>query len=280
MSKYHKLNMEIHFLNVGCGTMVLILFPDNSIFMYDCNITNDNEDDVISYLDKVIDPLTEIDVFINSHRDADHLRGIKTLHAEHPIKKIWDTGEPGTTTTSDDYQNYMDLRRSIPSKIIYPRKFWEYGGAVLRCMNSIWGDYDDPNDQSVVLKIEYNGSAAMLAGDTSFKPWKEKILTYYSKSKIQSDILLASHHGSLSFFDDPSDKEYYYTEHIKAIKPQMTIFSVGPNSNDLPNSKAVELYENNSTGSKQGNKGYSTEEKGNMKLTLKEDGGWSLSVKQ
>ena len=96
--------MEIHFVNVGCGTMVMILLPEDSIFMYDCNITNDNEDDVIAYVDKVIGPLTEIDVFINSHRDADHFKGIKTLHGEHPIKKIWDTGVPGTTTTSVDYQ--------------------------------------------------------------------------------------------------------------------------------------------------------------------------------
>ncbi len=272
--------MEVHFINVGCGTMVLILLPDDSIFMYDCNITNDNEDDVIAYIDKIIEPFTEIDVFINSHRDSDHFRGIKTLHEEHPIKKIWDTGVPGTTTTSVDYREYMDLRRSIPSKIIKPRTFWEYDEAILRCMNSQWDGYNEPNVQSVVLKIEYNGASVMLAGDTSFRPWKEKILPLYHNSKIKSDILLASHHGSLSFFDDPSDDKYYYTKHIKMIKPQMTIISVGPNSNDLPDSKAVELYKKNSTGSKQGNKVFSTKNKGHMKLVLKDNGGWSLSTKQ
>ncbi len=272
--------MEIHFMNVGCGTMVLILLPNDSIFILDCNITNDNEFDVIRYLDKVIGPYTPIDVFINSHRDADHFKGVRTLHIKHPIKKIWDTGVPGNTTTSNDYLEYMNLRRAIPSKTIRPKIFWQYDQAVLRCMNSHWNDYDDPNDQSVVLKIEYNSASVMLTGDTSFKPWKEKILTNYSDDKIKSDILLASHHGSLSFFDDPSDKKYYYTAHIKAIKPQMTIISVGPNSNDLPNNDAVKLYKKYSTGSKQGNKVFLTETKGNMKLILKDNGGWSLSTKQ
>ena len=64
--------MEIHFLNVGCGTMVLILLPNGKIFIYDCNITDENEHSVINYLDKIISPSTGIDVFINSHRDADH----------------------------------------------------------------------------------------------------------------------------------------------------------------------------------------------------------------
>ena len=83
----------------------------------------------------------------------------------------------------------------------------------------------------------------------------------------------------LSFFDDPSDENYYYEEHIKKIKPSMTIISVGPNSNDLPDDKALELYEKHSSGSNKGNKVYTTTDKGNVKLILK-DGGWSLKSNQ
>lgn len=271
---------EIHFIDVGCGNMQLILLPDDSIFIYDCNITQDNEDDVLSYVKKVIGAGTKINVFINSHRDADHMRGIKKLHKKHPIKAIWDTGVPGTTTTSSEYKDYMDLRRQVTSKEIEPRKYWNYGNAILRCMNGQWGDYSEPNDQSAVLKIEYKGASVMLAGDTSFKPWKEKILTYYGDDRLGADILLASHHGSLTFFDDPADDKYYYTSHIKKIGPAMTILSVGPNSNDLPDEKAMELYEKYSSGSNKGNKVYTTEDKGNMKLILKDDGGWNLKVDQ
>ena len=105
--------MEIHFLDVGCGAMVLIQMPDGQAFMYDCNITDENANYVINYIDNVIGPFTEIDMFINSHRDADHFRGIKNLHRAHPIKEIKDSGVPGTTTTSSDYQAYMELRRLV-----------------------------------------------------------------------------------------------------------------------------------------------------------------------
>ena len=271
---------EINFFDIGCGNMQLILLPDGSIFMYDCNITEDNQDDVLAYVKKIIGGGTKIKVFINSHRDADHMRGIKKLHKKHPIQEIWDSGVPGTTTTTPEYRDYMDLRRQLSSREIEPRKYWGYGAAVLRCMNSKWEDYSDPNDQSIVLKIENKGASALLAGDTSFRPWKEKILTYYSADRLSADILLAAHHGSLTFFGDPSDEKNYYTAHIKKISPAMTLVSVGPNTNDLPDDKAMELYEKYSSGSKKGNKVYTTEYKGNMKLVLKDDGGWNLTINQ
>ena len=271
---------EIHFIDVGCGNMQLILLPDGLIFMYDCTITNDNKDDVLSYVRKILGSRTQIDVFINSHRDADHMRGIKELHKKHPINAIWDSGVPGTTTTSSEYREYMDLRRQVSSKEIGARKYWEYGEAVLRCMNSKWEGYTEPNDQSVVLKVENKGASAMLAGDTSYKPWRKKILTYYGDDRLSANILLAAHHGSLTFFDDPSDKKSYYTVHMEKIAPDMTLVSVGPNTHDLPDDKAMELYEKYSSGSDKGNKVYTTEDKGNMKLVLKDDGGWRLKINQ
>jgi len=240
---------ELHFVDVGYGCMVLILLSDGKKIVYDCNITGDNEDKVLRYAKKILGENTNIDIFITSHRDADHMRGIKKLHKKHTIKEIWDAGEPGTSTTCQEYKDYMDLRRQVKSKVIKAREFWEYGKTILRCMNAGWDDYSDPNDQSIVLKVENKGASAILSGDTSYKPWKEKILTYYANSKISSDIFLAAHHGSITFFDDPSDNKNYYTEHIDTISPAMTLVSVGPNTHDLPDETAIKLYKEKSSGS-------------------------------
>jgi beta-lactamase superfamily II metal-dependent hydrolase len=107
----------------------------------------------------------------------------------------------------------------------------------------------------------------------STQPWLNLLSIFWGE-------LHGSHHGSLTFFDDPSDDKNYYTSHIKKIKPAMTLISVGPNVHDLPDKKAIELYEKYSSGSSQGNKVFTTEDKGTMKLELKNDGGWSLSVNQ
>lgn len=67
---------------------------------------------------------------------------------------------------------------------------------------------------------------------------------------------------------------------MQKIAPAMTLISVGPNVHGLPDKKAVELYEKYSTGWNQGNKVFTTEEKGNMKLVLQGGGGWTLNVGQ
>jgi len=272
--------MDIHFIDVGCGNMTLILFPKGTTYLYDCNVTDENEEAVLEYLSKAMGTRTLIDAFICSHRDADHMRGIEKVHEEFPIQLIWDPGVEGTTTDSPEYRTYMDLRRKVGSEEIKPRTYRTTDGVTVRWMNSKDDRLSDANDQSIVMKIEDDGSSVLLAGDTSFRPWKEIILRYYSDEKLAANILLGSHHGSISFFDDPDDDKHYYTAHIKKIKPSMTFVSVGPNVHDLPDNKAIELYEKNSSGSDKGNKVYTTEDQGNMKLTLKGNGAWSLKVRQ
>ncbi len=105
--------MDIHFINVGCGNMVLILTSTKKV-VYDCNITDDNEGMVLRYLRRVLD--SSIDIFICSHRDADHMRGTKTLHAAFPISIIFDSGVTGTTPSSNEYEDYMDLRRRLDTR--------------------------------------------------------------------------------------------------------------------------------------------------------------------
>ncbi len=273
-------DLVIHFLDVGCGNMTLILFPNGTTYLYDCNLTDDNEDQVLGYLGTAMGSRTKIQAFICSHRDADHMRGLRTVHDAYPVSEIRDPAVPGTSTDSPEYKDYMALRREVGGKTIEAFTKLEVGDAMVRYMNAANKECSDANDQSVVMKVEYAGSGVLLAGDTSFLPWRECILPLYSDEKLRANILLGAHHGSLTFFDDPNDDKHYYTDHIKKIAPEMTLISVGPNVWDLPDEKAVELYTSYSSGSKQGNKVFRTDEKGNMKLTLKAVGGWSLSVNQ
>lgn len=273
-------DLVIHFIDVNCGNMTLVLFPNGVTYLYDCNITNENEDDVLAYLEKAMGSRTTIDTFICSHRDADHMRGLRSVHNAFPIGEIRDPDVPGTSTESSEYKDYMALRREIGHKTIEAFTKREVGDATVRYMNAANEECSAANDQSVVMKIEFGGRSALLAGDTSYLPWRESILPFYSEERLHADILLAAHHGSITFFDDPSDEQHYYTEHMRKIAPAMTLISVGANVWDLPDDKAVELYAKYSKGSSQGNKVFRTDEKGSMKLVLKTDGGWSLSTRR
>lgn len=274
---------EIHFVDVGQGNMVLIKADDGNRFVFDCNITLDNEPRVLAYVAKVFGKGNSIKAFICSHRDADHMRGVKKLHAQNPISKIWDSGYPGTTTVSTEYKEYMNLRREVGVRVIERQKRDDYGKTRLRFMSD--ADQRLPrnaNAQGIVIKVEQRSqigdsclASTMLPGDSDAEIWKDGILKDYAKTEVQASILMAAHHGSNSFFDIPSDSNWY-TAHLQAIKPAMVIVSVGPNTHGHPKKEALGFYEKYATGSNKGTKIARTDKKGTMKLTLKTEGNWEL----
>lgn len=268
------MSINVHFLDVGQGNMVVAIFPDCKVMVYDCNITDENEDKIFAYLEKIM-PKNEIDVFVNSHRDADHMRGIKKLHEKYKINTLWDSGVSGNTE-APEYQEYMDFRRNMVNRVceVHSNEYWT-GKPFVRILNGKREDLTDVNAQSIVIHIDNNGCSILLAGDTDAKVWKDYI-TSESTSILKSSILLASHHGALSFFYDPTYTNYY-TKHLSEINPDMTIISVGENPHGHPDKEAIKLYEKYSNGSDKGNKVFRTDIRGNIKLELKDDGKWILT---
>lgn len=279
---------EVHIVNVGQGNMVLIKTSDGKNLVFDCNITELNKTRVLAYVSKTFGKQSSIYAFICSHRDADHMRGIKKLHAQHTISRIWDSGYPGTTTNTSEYLDYMALRRSVTNRIIRKKTRDDFGQTRLRYLSA----RDDrlqanANAQGVVIKVEHrkigvDGShgSAILPGDSDAETWRLAIQKDYSSAELSANLLMAAHHGSLSFFDDDSfSTTNYYTAHMRAISPAISIISVGTNVHGHPKAKAVELYKKYSVGTTSGTKVARTDEQGTMKLLLT-NSGTSISYKQ
>lgn len=278
----------IHFIDVGQGNMALVQCADGNRFVVDCNITDSNQDRILGYIARQIGWGSRLTAFICTHRDADHIRGVQTLHSRFPINAIWDSGYPGTTTDSDEYLAYMRLRRLVGSRVIQKQTRDDYGRTRFRYLSAQDGRLPrNANAQGIVLKVEqreyYMSSiegSTILPGDSDGATWKHGILRDYSATDLSSDIFLAAHHGSITFFEDPDDSRYYFTQHIRAIAPAMVVVSVGSNPYGHPDRKALALYEKYATGSNKGNKIFRTDHQGTMKLTLKDGGGWELSSHQ
>jgi beta-lactamase superfamily II metal-dependent hydrolase len=256
---------KFHFVNVGQGNMVVGIFPDGQVLVYDCNITNENEAAVFAYLQRIM-PKAGIDVFVNSHRDADHMRGVKKLNEKYPISSIWDSGVSGNTDT-DEYRDYMDLRRGVIVHEVAAGQYWIANPGV-RILNGKREGLNDPNSQSIVLHINHNGASLLLAGDTSVRTWRDHILPEVG-SALKCLVLYASHHGSLSFFNETDDHTSDFTQHLSLINPAITVISVGAgNQFSHPHDRSVRHYETHSYGAQNGQKVFRTDLHGNMELQL------------
>lgn len=278
----------IHFIDVGQGNMVLVQCANGTNFMVDCNITDANDCRVLNYVANQIGRQGRLRAFICTHRDADHMRGVRDLHRVFPIQEIWDAGYPGTTTDSDEYKEYMKLRRELKSYEIRRGFEIDFGRTRFRFLSSKDSRLpDNANDQGLVLKVEQRNSdmsrvmaSTILTGDGSYAVWKDGIMKDYSTGEVSCNILMAAHHGSLDFFDDPNDSQKYYTAHVKAMSPAMAIVSVGPNNYGHPDATALRLYRENSTGLDNGDKTYRTDHQHTVKLTLRDGGGSSVATNQ
>lgn len=99
--------LRFYLVDCGSGLTHLIIFPDRTVMLYDCNLEEGpvqaerGKDAILALFSKVIPyKYTKdgkkgqyIDIFVNSHRDTDHLRGLKYVNEYFPIQTIWDSGQ-------------------------------------------------------------------------------------------------------------------------------------------------------------------------------------------
>ncbi len=266
--------INAYFVNVGQGNMVVVVFPDNFVVAYDCNITNANAREVFRFLGNFM-PKRAIDVFVNSHREADHMRGLRRLHAVYPISVIWDSGVSANVDTIE-YQDYMRLRREIGFEVVRSQMYLQNRPAV-RVLNGRREGLNDANAQSIVLHIDESGSGLLLAGDTNSASWRDYIIREYGAT-LRCLVLYASHHGSYAFINDNPDFDRDFTAHLQLMRPAVTLISVsGTNPHGHPHPRALAYYEHFSHGTLDtGERVFRTDLHGNMCVQLHGQGTGTL----
>lgn len=334
-----------HVINIGQGLMILIVFPDQTTMLFDCYITEENTEYVLKYLEKNI-PIRKdekdkdvqyIDIFVNSHRDLDHYKGIKGINDKFEIKSIWDSGQygVGAKSKSKDYKEYMKLKlnikhkygeESVPKLVPSNNKFRSFGETNVYCLNSksefkseqsLYSlDFKDKfnvfyplNESSfidnidlenieesyqikaqhtncIVLMIEYKNKKLLLTGDSDWKSWRDAIIPQIEDDLIKTNILVASHHGSRSFFTDENNKKIdidenpdsTYLNHIDIINPDITLISCGKyETYHHPNEEAMNLYKSSTSN----NQVYTTFEKdAGFVGFIKSEGYWGVSTSE
>lgn len=318
---FYKTNNGLKFFLVNCGSGLthLIIFPDKTVMLFDCNLVNDSEkpergkDKILALFSEVIPYKIDsnhkyvqaIDIFVNSHRDTDHLQGLKDVNEHFPIQSIWDSGQTGANVDNPDYHYYMQLRRCLMAKnkdnvlVPVPSKsvFQKYGNADVYVLSSS-KDFVNESEAAlmeavdkqqhtncIVLLLCYASRKILLTGDSDWKAWKESIVPNFKHASVNfmnTDILIASHHGSRSFFtgmgeiNEEKYPEKTYTESIRLIKPKITLISCAEyayGGYHLPNEEAMKLYKKHTSYGQV----YTTNERGTFCGLIDANGNFSVT---
>ncbi len=217
--------LKVYFIDVGQGDATFIVTPKETTILID----GGDRDDYQDYGERVVKLIKKlgynsIDNIFLTHAHRDHVAGLKYVIENLKVKNFYDTGFVYPTVY---YMEILELVKEKKIKYILGRKkenvIIEPNFEVSILYPPTNFIFDNPNDNSMVIRIRYKDISVLVTGDIERAAEEEIVKTYGNKmpEKIESNILKVPHHGSgtsstLSF--------------LALVKPEVGIIMCGKNN--------------------------------------------------
>ena len=220
-------NVTVHFINVGQGDAIFVDTP--TLDMLVDGGSRAAGETVVDYLQEL--DVTRIDIVVVTHPHADHIGGLITVLTEYSTSQIplvIDSGYEATTVTYRDYITSVGQRtfqtaargdgftldESVYVTILNPTSPVEF---------------DDANDNSVVLLLQVYNVTFLFTGDSEAISEASILAAGFDQ---RYTVLKVGHHGSRT-----STSPAY----LEAIDPDLAVMSVGEgNRYDHPHQETLD----------------------------------------
>lgn len=220
--------LQVSFLDVGQGDAIFIETVTGKQVLIDGGQYLD--------IDSVLSPLLpyydrSIDVVVATHPDLDHIGGLPTIIQRYSVGRFLHSGYPSHSLGYTHLFETLSLQK-VPQQIvgmgdrIYLDEY--------TYLDILWPPRlyhsDEPNEHSLVMKIHYGNTSAILTGDASrFNEYK--LSKFYNKN-LSANLLKLGHHGS---------KTSSSSTFLDMVNPNYAIVSAGcDNTFGHPHQSVVE----------------------------------------
>lgn len=202
--------LKVHYIDVGQADCIL-LQQGNENMLIDAG-NNDDEHTIKNYLQSI--GVNEFKYVIGTHPHEDHIGSMDYIMNSFKVGNIY---FPKATATTKTFENLVNAvkNKGMQFTVPIPGETFNLGQAkctILAPNNSI---YEDLNNYSVVVKVEFGNNSFLFTGDAEDISEKEMMAKGYN---LKADVLKVGHHGS----DSSTTREF-----LNAVNPKYAVISVG-----------------------------------------------------
>ena len=203
---------QMHFIDVGQALSVLVEC-DGQFMLYDGGNVDDGSL-VVSYLQN--QGVEELQYVFCSHAHEDHVGGLAAALAYFPANHVY---SPVTEADTKCFQDFVKYTQQQGLQVGVPAvgTVWPLGSATVTLLGPV-KQYDETNDTSLVLRIDYGSTSFLLTGDMESDAERDLV---ESGANLKADVLQVGHHGS------STSSSYLF---LNAVLPEMGIISCGVNN--------------------------------------------------
>lgn len=202
--------MTVHFIDVGQADCALIEC-NNAFALIDGGNYADGEM-VVEYLE--VQGVQRLNLVVGTHPHEDHIGGLPQVLAAYPADNVWFSAIPYTNYT---VTNFLNSVKKQGKDVIRPEngQTFKLGGATITVLGPVRDDYEDVNNISLVLMVQYGNTRFLFTGDMESLAEHDLV---ESGADIKADVLKVGHHGSYS------STSYLF---LREVMPTYAVISVG-----------------------------------------------------
>ena len=215
-------SFSVNFIDVGQALSVLVTCDGQSMLYDGGNVADGSL--VVSYLESA--GVARLEYVICSHAHEDHVGGLAAVLAKFPAGHVYAPVTQNDTQCFQDFVKYTQ-QQGLNVEIPAVGTSWQLGSATVQVLGPV-AQYDDTNDTSLVLRIDYGQTSFLLTGDMESDAEKDLV---ESGANLDVDVLQVGHHGS------ETSTSYVF---LNEVLPEMGVISVGAgNSYGHPHEAAL-----------------------------------------
>jgi competence protein ComEC len=200
---------EIHFLDVGQADSILVLCDDQAML-----VDGGDPDDsrfIYTYLKE--NGIEHLDVIVCTHAHSDHAGGLAGALNYSTVGMAYAPVSESDNSAFIDFVGYLK-RQNVEITIPSHGDEFALGSSTVTVLGPV-NPSDEPNNTSIVLRIEYGETSFLLMGDAETEEEQDILNKEYI---LESTVLKVGHHGSSS----SSDPRF-----IAAVDPEYAVITDG-----------------------------------------------------